>query len=314
MGVKVLVGYTGFVGSNLYHYGTFDHGFNTANIGEAYGMKPDLLVYAGVRAEKYLANEYPEKDWDSILSAQENIERIGPKRLVLISTVDVLGMTPDADEDAEVVTDGLHPYGYHRYLLEKWAREYDEKALIVRLPALFGLHIKKNFIYDYIKRIPFRIKKEKMEELAGVCPDIVAYYTAADDRYFECRTLTPEEQRELKKLLAKADFSALNFTDSRSSYQFYPLDRLWEDIVTVMDSGLTLWHPATEPVTAGDLFHELEGKTFCNEILDRPVSYHFITKSAALFGKNGDYICDRTEIIRKIKQFVKTYAENDRPT
>ena len=36
--------------------------YNSKNITEAYDTKPDLLIYAGVPATKYLANKEPEKD------------------------------------------------------------------------------------------------------------------------------------------------------------------------------------------------------------------------------------------------------------
>ena len=53
--MKAIVGYTGFVGSNLTASGDFDAKYNSGNIREAFGTKPDLLVYSGLRAEKYLA-------------------------------------------------------------------------------------------------------------------------------------------------------------------------------------------------------------------------------------------------------------------
>lgn len=40
-----LVGYTGFVGSNIYAAGSFDGAYNSKNIEEAYGTNPDLLIY-----------------------------------------------------------------------------------------------------------------------------------------------------------------------------------------------------------------------------------------------------------------------------
>ena len=49
-----LVGYTGFVGSNIYAAGkdAIDCVYNSKNVQEAYGTAPDLLIYAGMRAEK----------------------------------------------------------------------------------------------------------------------------------------------------------------------------------------------------------------------------------------------------------------------
>ena len=50
----VLVGYTGFVGSNIYAAAgdRIDAVYNSKNIEKAFGTNPDLLIYAGLRAEK----------------------------------------------------------------------------------------------------------------------------------------------------------------------------------------------------------------------------------------------------------------------
>ena len=88
-----LIGYTGFVGGNIYASSDnmIDGIYNSKNIEEAYGTNPDLLIYAGLRAEKYLANNAPERDYNLILQAEDNITRINPGKLVLISTIDVFG-------------------------------------------------------------------------------------------------------------------------------------------------------------------------------------------------------------------------------
>ena len=57
--MKILVGHTGFVGSNLLESNAFDLCFNSKNITESFGLNPDVLVYSGVRAEKFLANKEP---------------------------------------------------------------------------------------------------------------------------------------------------------------------------------------------------------------------------------------------------------------
>jgi len=163
---KALVGYTGFVGSNIYAAGDFS-GYNTKNIKDSFGTKPDLLIYAGLRAEKFLANKEPEKDYELIAEAYDNIMKIGPKKLVLISTVDVIKDPDKADEDVVIETEGLQPYGLNRYLLEKQVREEFPDALIIRLPGLFGKNIKKNFIYDLINVIPGMLRADKFEEQAG---------------------------------------------------------------------------------------------------------------------------------------------------
>ena len=51
--MEYIVGYTGFVGSNIVLAHEFEGKFNSKNIKEAYGGNPDLLVYAGDVFGKY---------------------------------------------------------------------------------------------------------------------------------------------------------------------------------------------------------------------------------------------------------------------
>lgn len=142
---KALVGYTGFVGSNLNAYGDFQNVYNTKNINEAFGLKPDILIYAGLRAEKYIANKFPERDFDNIQGAIQNIKKINPKQLVLISTIDVYDKPNNVDENTEIKEENLAAYGKNRLYLEKWVQENINKYLILRLPGLYGINIKKKF-------------------------------------------------------------------------------------------------------------------------------------------------------------------------
>ena len=302
--MDALVGYSGFVGSNLYAAGRFDQVYNSKNIEKAYGTKPDLLVYAGLRAEKYLANHAPEKDIEMIFQAEENISKINPKKLVLISTIDVFKVPRGVDETSAIDTENLHPYGYNRYQLELWVHERYPDALIVRLPGLFGKNIKKNFIYDYKNVIPFMLKEQKMGELCETDGSIKDFYDLQDNGFYKLKEISPEEKAVLKEKFQKIGFSALNFTDSRSIYQFYNLARLWGDIQTALKLGIRLWHPATEPVSAGELYRYLTGKEFVNE-LDGPLAnYDYRTVYAEVFGGSDGYICRKKEVLNEIKEFL----------
>lgn len=303
--MKALVGYTGFVGSNIYAAGDFDAVYNSKNIKEAYGTNPDLLIYAGLRAEKYLANNAPEKDMELIYQAEENISKINPKELVLISTIDVFKNPKGVDENTAIDTDNLHAYGYNRYQLELWVREKYPDALIIRLPGLFGKNIKKNFIYDYINLIPFMLKEEKFRELTEKDPELKDYYNLQDNGFYKVN-VSDDDREVLKDKFRTLGFSALNFTDSRSVYQFYNLGRLWDDIQIALHNGIKLWHPATEPVSAGDVYKYLSGKEFKNELGGVPADYDYRTIYSDVFaGKNG-YILDKEQVLNEIKEFVES--------
>ena len=306
--MTALVGYTGFVGSNIYAAGDFDAVYNSKNIEKAYGTEPDLLIYAGLRAEKYLANNAPEKDMELIYQAEKNIMRIDPKKLVLISTIDVFKNPRNVDENSMIDTDNLHPYGYNRYQLEIWVRENYPDSLIIRLPGLFGQNMKKNFIYDYINVIPFMLKEEKFRELAGKDSEIAEYYELQENGFY--RVNVPENKKEELKAKFKAlGFSALNFTDSRSVYQFYNLGRLWSDIQIALNKGIKLWHPATEPVSAGEVFKHLTGTDFVNELKGTPANYDYRTIYAKEFGGTDKYICDKKQVLDEIKGFIQNAVD-----
>lgn len=302
--MNALVGNTGFVGSNLCASAHFDAVYHSSNIETAYGTAPDFLIYAGLRAEKYLANQDPEKDLGLIRQAEINIEKIRPKKLVLISTVDVFKEPRKVDENTEVDTEGLPPYGYNRYVLECWVRSNYPDALIVRLPGLFGIHLKKNFIYDYMNVIPAMLRADKFNELVCQDPSLRLYYRLQNNGFYKAEV--PEDEKPLlKEKFHALHFSALNFTDSRSLYQFYPLARLWDDIGTVLKEGIGLWHPATEPVSAGELYRFLSGSDFHNELNGTPAYYDYRTVYDSLFAGRNGYIMEKDEVLKDIKRFVK---------
>lgn len=302
--MNALVGYTGFVGSNLYEAGEFDVVYNSKNIHEAFGTNPDLLVYAGLRAEKYLANNEPAKDMDLVIGAEENMRKINPKKLVLISTIDVFKTPSGVDEETAVDTDGLHAYGYNRYQLEIWVRDHYPDSLIIRLPGLFGKNIKKNFIYDFINIIPFMLEEDKYRELVGDEPVLGRYYQLQNNGFYKVG-VAESDRESLKQVFLRLGFSALNFTDSRSRYQFYNLGRLWDNMNTALGAGITLWHPATEPISAGELYRFITGKDFSNELNGIPADYDYRTIYDGLYGGKNGYICDKNRVMEDIRTFVE---------
>lgn len=314
-----LVGYTGFVGSNLYSRARnrIKGVYNSQNIEKAYGLEPEVLIYAGVRAEKYLSNSAPESDLERILEAEKNIKAINPQRLVLISTIDVYKNPVGVDETDFVLSDGkggagngIQPYGLNRYYLEAWVRRNYPDALIIRLPGLYGYNIKKNFIYDYINVIPFMLKREKYQSLKALEKAdgsimLDDCYEYVGNGFYRCVKLDKDRKECLKKKFKKLGFTALNFTDSRSVFQFYPLSRLWEDIQTALNEGITLLNLATEPVSAAELYKSLTGESFKNELKGTPAKYDFKTTYASIFGGKAGYICSKEEIMADIRLFVE---------
>lgn len=301
---EFLVGCTGFVGSNLAAKHSFSGNFNSKNIADAFGEHPDLLVYAGVPAEMYLANQDPEADRQVILAAEENIRQIAPKQMVLISTIAVYPDTHGADEDTTIDLDRLSPYGANRYALEIWVKEHCKNSLIVRLPALYGINLKKNFLYDYIHVIPAMLTEAKLKELAIQEPALLKYYLPQGNGFFRCRRLELGEEAALKAYFKALGFSALNFTDSRSRYQFYPLVRLWGHLEAALQQGLHKLNITTAPIEIAELYKHLEGNSFCNELNKPPFDYDLRSKYAHLLSGRDGYLMSQDEILEDIKEFI----------
>ena len=304
-----LVGYTGFVGSNVLESssGRIDALYNSKNIFESYETCPDVLIYSGLRAEKYLANKSPDKDMELIEIAKNNISRIKPRKLVLISTIDVFKKPVDVDENSPVDTNGQNAYGLNRFKLEQWVRVNYPDALIIRLPGLFGKNIKKNFIYDFINIIPSMLKESKFEELSAANPELKSFYVKQDNGFYKV-VVQDNDKDHLRSIFREIGFSALNFTDSRSVFQFYDLSRLWDDINICLSEELTLFHPATEPVRASEIYEYLTGSVFYNELESPPAYYDYKTIHSLMFGGKDGYLYRKEKVLEEIKRFVEDYG------
>ena len=300
--MRTLVGYTGFVGSNLVLPNRFDNCFNSKNIKDSYSLKPDILYYAGVPAQKYIANKDPERDISVIEDAMNNIEKIKPKSVVLISTVDVYKNPNGVDENTQIDLTELEPYGKHRYVLEQYIKNNYKDFTIIRLPGLYGKNIKKNFIYDMINFLPSMISASKIADLNFNL--LRFYYLPLDNGFYQLREINKEERKILVKYFKDVGFSALSFTDSRSVFQFYNLKNLYEQIETTRSFGIRLLNVATEPCKASELYNFIYNAEFHNETTSQPYLYDMRTIHANTLGGMNGYIENRLQTMNEIKDFV----------
>jgi hypothetical protein len=188
--------------------------------------------------------------------------------------------------------------------LEQLAAASVPACHVIRLPALFGANIKKNFIYDLINTIPSLLNAAKYNELSAKSQLIERCYTQQANGFYICDC--PSAQRSvLCDEFERLGFSALDFTDSRAEYQFYNLANLWEHIGLAIKNEIPLLHLATEPICAAELHRVVKGTEFTNEIAQTPVRYDFRTKYAELFHGTGGYIADKQTVLGEIVEFVK---------
>jgi hypothetical protein len=147
---NALIGFTGFVGSTLLKQTPFESLYRSTNIGEIEGKSFDMVVCAGAPAQKWIANREPEADREKIKGLIVHLTSMVCKTFVLISTVDVFKNPLGVDESTNIEEAGLHAYGLHRHLLEKFVKSHFSRHLIVRLPGLVGPGLRKNVIFDFL--------------------------------------------------------------------------------------------------------------------------------------------------------------------
>ena len=170
-----MIGYTGFVGQNILVNKSFNYCYNSNNIDDIKGKKFNLLVCAGTPGTQWFANKYPEKDYQSINHLTNCLNKVQANKLVLISTIAVYPEPIKVNEDSIIDESLLSTYGYNRRKLEKFVtNKFD--VTIIRLPALFGLALKKNVLFDLINQD--RLDKINIESsyqfynLDNLCHDI----------------------------------------------------------------------------------------------------------------------------------------------
>lgn len=303
---SALIGYTGFVGGNLQLQFEFDDKFNSKNISDMIGKSYDFCVCAGVKAQKWPANQNPEKDWADIQALIDILKTTKIKRFVLISTVDVYSQTEAVDEDTPTKIDELQAYGLNRYKLEEWVKQNYRDFLIIRLPGLFGQRIKKNFIHDILNPIPalfnelfFNSLKEKMSSTDFEI--VQTYYPKVGINY----TWNMVDHEELRNVLDKYNVTSLMFTDSDDVFQYYDLSELKKHIDLCFDKGIQTINLVTEPMSAKELYFYMFKKHFENSLPRSKQYYNLKTKHASVFGGENGYIHSKKEMLDRIKQFVE---------
>ena len=150
MANNALIGDTGFVGGTLLRQRNFDATYNSRNIETLQGRQFDCLVCAGVPAAKWIANRNPEQDWQNISRLLDSLKAATVRHFVLISTIDVYREPNGLTENDPPSIEHLQPYGLHRLKIEQFVTENFVLHTIIRLPALFGIGLRKNALYDLI--------------------------------------------------------------------------------------------------------------------------------------------------------------------
>ncbi|MBW6454199.1 MAG: hypothetical protein K0A92_10550, partial [Methyloprofundus sp.] len=147
---NALIGWSGFVGTTLLKQHLFQSLYRSTNIQDIEYRDFNTVVCTAAPAQKWIANRDPVADRQNIDSLIAHLKTVTCNTFILISTVDVFKSPVGVDEDTPVDENGLHAYGLHRRLLEKFVQSHFKNHLIVRLPGLVGPGLRKNVIYDFL--------------------------------------------------------------------------------------------------------------------------------------------------------------------
>lgn len=307
-----LVGYTGFVGGNLLRQHNFEGLFNSANIDQVAEHEYETLVISAVPATMWLANQNPDADRANIFGLFDKLRHIQAAHVVLISTIAVYhDPSQTVTEDSEAFETEL-PYGRHRREFEALISDHFPNHLVLRLPALFGYGLKKNFLFDLMNPVPSFLKPETYDNLYKSTP-------RADQKVIECAFNWNETANmwqsnrakiagtstgdRLGKICDDAGVTALAFTHADSTFQFYDLSRLWHDIQKARENDLSILNLATQPLRADDIAEALTGKAF--QYRDAPkITQDIRSRFSNLWGRDDGYLLGQDEIAVGIRKFT----------
>lgn len=143
-----LVGYTGFVGTNIKNeFKTNIDCYNSKNITTIEKAEFSTLYISAIQAKKWWANQNTEEDKVLIDELFEHLSTVKANKVVFISTVDVYQPPLNADEDTPSNKD-IHAYGANRLYAEEKIKSLFEDVHIIRLQGLVANNLTKNIVFD----------------------------------------------------------------------------------------------------------------------------------------------------------------------
>jgi hypothetical protein len=306
---SALIGYTGFVGQALLRQRSFGACFNSANIGDIAGQAFDEVVCAGAPATMWAANNDPDGDRANIERLVGHLSRASVGRLILISTIAVLDDVSAGYTERTACFETRKPYGRNRRWLEEAAASLAAKTLIVRLPALFGAGLKKNFIFDLLNPSPSFLKPEAfavLNRVSGAATQALLERVYAFDASLSMWRLDRDalgaDRSILDGAVRHAGLEACRFTHSDSTFQFYDVSRLASDIAVVVASDIDAINICSEPMRAADIHVGLLGEPFFNSS-PTLVTENVKSAHAGIFGHVGPYLLGADETMHRLRTF-----------
>lgn len=306
-----LIGHSGFVGGALLRQSRFDACYNSVNIASIEGQAFGTLVCAAAPGSMLEANRAPERDAAQIDALIARLATVRAERFVLISSIAVLADFAAGDDESTGAFQQTLAYGRHRRALEAFVEDHFPGSLIVRLPALFGHGLRKNFLFDLMNPVPSLLAEAKRDALIGALEPAMAGWVEAlyaPDAVtgllkLDRATLNADRRRAaLEDAVTTLGVSATQFHHPDTTYQYYPINRLWHDVGIALEARLSHLHLTAEPLTAAAIHARLTGRT----MPETPARLHredMRTRHAALWGAKGQYHFSAAATLERLAAF-----------
>lgn len=304
---KCLIGYSGFVGSNILLKSDFHYKYNSKNINDIKNKEFDLLICSSIPSDMQLANANPDKDLSNILELLNILKHVKAEIAVLISTIAVYPQPVIYNENTvDFISDSI--YGKNRKIAEEEFKNIFKNNIIIRLPALFGKNLKKNFIFDIINPEPSFFTVDKFESIKNQIKDtiVINYYNFDNkqNRYIfnRMKAIEDNKRKEIKDILLSINETSLQFTNSNSSFQFYNLDNLYNDILISIKNDIKVLNICSKPILAKDIMKNIFNMNFISR---NAKLYNYDMKSvhSDKWGNYDGYLYNEESIYNDLRLF-----------
>lgn len=309
---RALVGCTGFVGATLARARRFDGLYHSRNVDGIVDQTFDQVVCAAAPGTMWAANQDPEADRTNLERLADRLSRVKADRLVLISTIAVFADPAARPTETCARYETEAAYGRHRRALEERLAARFEHCLVLRLPALFGPGLKKNFVFDLLNPLPSYIPPDRFASAAAALPAAEAAslhrWYAKDARLGlwaldRAGVNASPDRLPLTGALERIGLVARDLTNSASRFQYYNLARLADDIDTALAAGLEVVNLCPEPLEAAVISEALTGRGFVNPGPPRVIQ-DVRSNHAGLFGGRDGYQFGREAVLEDLRRFA----------
>lgn len=308
---SALIGYTGFVGGAISRQHVFDHLFNSKNIEGARKQHFSLAACAAAPGSMFEANRFPERDAARIDGLIDILSTVTADCFVLLSSIAVLAsFDKGLDETTNAYQVDL-AYGHNRRRLEAFCAEHFKTCLIVRLPALFGEGLKKNFVFDIMNPMPSMLPPTRFQAFCAALPtELSGAVEAIYNEDAELGMMVVDRdaldatglRAPLEAAATDLGYSALTFTNPDSEFQYYDMSQIWSDIERAMEAGLSTIHFAPAPLKAGAVFELATGHTMAPNAA-RLHREDMRTRHADLWGRDDVYSQSADDVQARLKAY-----------